>query len=237
MDTGEPGQPLPIAPRDGIPREGIPSLRHGHIHSAPWDHPEYRIHHGNVWFGPWAQNQKPFRGTASLYISLYGYKIDTATCHLGVGIRHHKVWGRDLNPGSDSWIVLIWRFGVRFKNIPQTVLALRGSYGVGRECLWFLSGPVHGTRSLSNTVKMQSKWTLPSSRLRETLGRVSFNTKTRSFLLFLVPSCLWQPGCQNSGSLRGGAPHKSQGGCGGGEAPPHRPHIGCQTTYFFQHFL
>ena len=31
-----------------------------------------------------------------------------------------------------------------FDFVPQTVLALRGSYGVAREGLWFLSGRVHG---------------------------------------------------------------------------------------------
>ena len=35
---------------------------------------------------------------------------------------------------------------ILLKNIPQTVLALRGSDGVGREWLWFLSGSVRGRR-------------------------------------------------------------------------------------------
>ena len=56
-------------------------------------------------------------------------------------------------------------------NVPQTVFTLRGSNGVGfRVCLLILRQPVDGTRSLSNTVYMQSKSMSRSSRAGETVA-------------------------------------------------------------------
>ena len=58
--------------------------------------------------------------------------------------------------------------------IPQTVLALRGSNGVGfRVGLLIVRQPVDGTPPLSNTVYMQSKSMSRSSRAGETGGRAA----------------------------------------------------------------
>ena len=55
--------------------------------------------------------------------------------------------------------------------VPQAVLALRGSNGVGlREWLLILCGSIDGTRPSPNTLYMQSKSMSRSSRAGETLG-------------------------------------------------------------------
>ena len=54
--------------------------------------------------------------------------------------------------------------------VPQAVLTLRGSNGVGfRVWLLILTQPVPGTRALPNTVYMQSKSMSRSSRAGETV--------------------------------------------------------------------
>ena len=56
------------------------------------------------------------------------------------------------------------------RNIPQTVLALRGSDGVDREGLWFVCGSVLARPALSNPVNYNTKSMSPSPLCSEMLA-------------------------------------------------------------------
>ena len=87
----------------------------------------------------------------------------------------------------------------RLLMIPQTVLALRGSGGVGKKGLWFVLGSVRATPPLSNISFYMVWWGSLSSRAGEMVGRERFCCKTQWFcMIFLSGASLspWVPsGC------------------------------------------